>query len=66
MLTATIIRMKKSGRIYVRIALGNNPADKGGDPDDVEVLEKLQGYDRRELKERAEKYVREVIGGTVG
>ncbi len=64
MLTATIIRMKKSGKIYVRISPGNKPDSK---PDsEVEVLEILQGHDRNELKERAEKYVTEELGETVG
>ncbi len=60
MLTATIIRLKKTGHIYVRVSPGDEPDASG---DDVEILEILRGDSRQELKDRAEKYVREVVLG---
>ncbi len=50
MLVATVVRDKKTAKIYVRYAAS---AQTGGD---VEVVEVLNGTDRTELEQRAEGY----------
>lgn len=52
MIVATIVRDKKDGRIHVRI--GKKPQDGGN----VEVIDVLNGTDLKELKDRAERYVK--------
>ncbi len=54
MYVATIVRDKKDGRIHVRI--GKKPQEGGN----VEIVDVLNGADLKELKERAERYAREL------
>lgn len=54
MYVATIVRDKRDGRIHVR--LGKSTQDGGN----VEVVDVLNGTELKELKERAERFVKDL------
>jgi len=51
---ATIVRDKKSGRLHVRFG---NKAQDGGE---ITIIDVLNGMDLKELKDRAERFVKEL------
>ncbi|HTK04111.1 MAG TPA: hypothetical protein VL500_00860 [Candidatus Eisenbacteria bacterium] len=51
---ATIVRDKKSGRLHVRFG---KKAQDGGD---ITIVDVLNGMDLKELKDRAERFVKEL------
>ena len=55
MYVATIVRDKKTGRIYVRI--GDKPQTGGN----VEIIDVLNGADQEELSRRAKNYVENLL-----
>lgn len=54
MYVASIVRDKKSGKLFVR--LGKSTQDGGN----VELIDTLNGTDLKELKDRAERFVNEL------
>jgi hypothetical protein len=55
MLVATIVRDRKTGRIFIRYS--DKPETRGN----VDVIDTLNGSDRTELERRAKNYVENLL-----